>query len=71
MKPMLSGMEFSPGLVYKLVNKSAGMMKVRVKSISEFKNTPDTQEKESNISTAGIYYDNAVYHAANKNPCLR
>lgn len=75
MKPMLSGYGIQPaGLVYKLVNKSAPYDEgAGIKSIeAKFrKYLPDTQEKEKvNISTAGIYYDNAVYHATNKNPLL-
>ncbi len=75
MKPLISEYGIQPsGLVYKLVNKNsvydrtAGLNSLQ----AEFrKYERGTQEKEKvNLSTAGVYYDNAVYHATNKNPLL-
>ncbi len=75
MKPLISEYGIQPaGLVYKLVNKNSGHDQTAgLNSLqAEFrKYEPDTQEKEKvNISTAGVYYDNAVYHATNKNSVL-
>ncbi len=75
MKPLISEYGIQPaGLVYKLVIKNSGYDRTAgLNSLqAEFrKYEPDTQEKEKvNISTAGIYYDNAIYHATNKNSLL-
>lgn len=62
------------GLVYKLSAKNSGYDSTAgVNSLQAVfrKYNPDTQEeKNMHISTAGLYFDNAVYHYKNKNNVL-
>ena len=74
-KPIISDYMIQPdGLVYRLAAKnSAYDSTAGVQSLQAVfrKYSPDTPEKEKMyISTAGVYFDNAVYHYQHKNNAL-
>lgn len=71
-RPMIADYLIQPaGFVYKLVSKGApydSTTGISSLDLNFRKYEPDSQEKEKTyIFTAGIYYDNAVYHFTHKN----